>query len=318
MVYIYKASGSTLFPATIFRSSIGWSYSDVDVPFFQVMLSSFIYCIVLIFPLIRGHGFITGIQGANGKVGNGFNVNVANLASNRANVAVFQGQTGCGGSNIQQGIQTAEAAGLPTAASDGSLSMDWFQLSMCLHIFPAKLTCEKTAVVMVEVLARQPLTRQELETSWFTFIVIDSTLTMTQLQADFNHKELCRRRKRFKQPDDTRHSTWNELHWRLWLNLSLKGPESQQFWIVFRRRFHCIKWSCQWQQHRQPEQPSKQQSTRRRPAGCSEHAVERPECSAERRPEPRKIRQRRSSPFRAKQTRIKRSNVCCSYKCAFA
>ena len=53
----------------------------------------------------------------------------AALDSQRPAVEVFSSKTGCGGANIQQGIQAAQAKGLPTAASDGSLSMIWFQLN---------------------------------------------------------------------------------------------------------------------------------------------------------------------------------------------
>ncbi|KAK4700806.1 hypothetical protein P7C70_g5438, partial [Phenoliferia sp. Uapishka_3] len=79
---------------------------------------------------VAAHGAITGIGGgAKGVAVNGFGVKNAAKPTN-SDVEVLSSKTGCGsGTNIATSITAAEAAGLPSPAADGSLSMTWFQIN---------------------------------------------------------------------------------------------------------------------------------------------------------------------------------------------
>ncbi|KAL8280296.1 hypothetical protein RQP46_007213 [Phenoliferia psychrophenolica] len=67
--------------------------------------------------------------GAKGVAVNGFGVKSATKPT-QADVSVLSSKSGCGSNvNIATSISAAEAAGLPAAASDGSLSMTWFQIN---------------------------------------------------------------------------------------------------------------------------------------------------------------------------------------------
>ncbi|KAF8607938.1 hypothetical protein BDV93DRAFT_434872 [Ceratobasidium sp. AG-I] len=86
---------------------------------------------------VHGHGFITDIKGANGKIGIGFGVDAAQItAGNQGPTSVINGAAnGCGRGvtagqiNVATELEAAVKAGLPTVDASGSISMNWRQVN---------------------------------------------------------------------------------------------------------------------------------------------------------------------------------------------
>lgn len=85
---------------------------------------------------VNAHGFITDVQGANGKKGQGFGVNLSAVTpGNQGPTSVFNGGGPCGRGvtagniNVQAEIEKAIRSGLPTVGANGEISMNWQQVN---------------------------------------------------------------------------------------------------------------------------------------------------------------------------------------------
>jgi hypothetical protein len=87
--------------------------------------------------LANAHGFVSDINGANGKTENGFGVKTSSIRpNNQGPVSVFRTTSLPCGVGVEAGpidiassIEAAISAGLPTVDSTGSISMIWQQIN---------------------------------------------------------------------------------------------------------------------------------------------------------------------------------------------
>jgi len=86
---------------------------------------------------VNAHGFITDVEGANGKKGQGFGVDLAQVTPGNQGPTSsgFSADAPCGrgGSagqiNVASSIEAAITAGLPTVGANGEITMNWQQVN---------------------------------------------------------------------------------------------------------------------------------------------------------------------------------------------